>query len=441
MKFWFGKKESAGEASAMKKDAPAEAAPDSASVGNGAGAALPKPEEAGHGIDLHEISAVAPADYGADKSGAPDQSSSAPVATDAETKPVASLGTIPGESAPDENAAKTAAVRTPVLKAISPTQSGAARIRPVISLKPKAQGSGLAALAAAASHAHPVKDSGGGAVAVKAPEKESDGIVADKPAATEVGKDAPAEGVEKGSAIIESDGVPVRVKPDQRALYYQLMNGLYDAILILDEKGFVVDCNTRFTDILGYAREDSWDMPIGRIIAGMSSQMLGHLKSNLAENHHIILDARCLRKDGTSFTAEVGVSVFSLTRGDNMVFMIRNVDRRKRAMDELRKGSAALEIALAPAFVCDTDGFFVIVNNAFLESFSIPDLEHAKAVRLVDLLPDAARVFLRAACGEKIRDKLQIAMPDGTGLALDVSLAPVQNGQVITGVAGSIMQI
>ena len=48
-----------------------QAASHSASVGNGAGAALPKPEEAGHGIDLHEISAVAPADYGADKSGAP----------------------------------------------------------------------------------------------------------------------------------------------------------------------------------------------------------------------------------------------------------------------------------------------------------------------------------------------------------------------------------
>lgn len=238
-----------------------------------------------------------------------------------------------------------------------------------------------------------------------------------------------------------ADYSAVRPKTDQRALYYELMNGLYDAILILDEQGHVVDCSKRITDLLGYSREDAWDLPIEKIITGMSSQMFAHLKRNLAENHHILIDARCFRQDGTSFAGEVGVSTLSLTRGDNIVFAIRNVERRKNAMDELRKCQAALEVALVPAFVCDTDGFFQVVNQALLDSFGIPDAAQSKSVRFVDLLPDAARIFLRAACGEKVREKMTISTPDGQPLKLELSLAPVQSGTNITGVSGSILQL
>jgi len=239
----------------------------------------------------------------------------------------------------------------------------------------------------------------------------------------------------------DADEAVVRPKPDQRVLYYQLMNGLYDALLILDDQGHVVDCSKRVEEVLGYSREDAWDLPIGKVITGMSAQMFGHLKRNLAENHHILIDARCFRKDGSSFTGEVGVSTLSLTRGDNMVFAIRNVERRKSAIEDLRKSRAALDVALASTFVCDPDGFFLMVNQALLEAFGIPDEAQAKSVRFMDLLPDAARFFLRAACGEKLREKMQIPTPEGMPIKIEVALVPVQNGQNITAVAGSILQL
>ena len=92
------------------------------------------------------------------------------------------------------------------------------------------------------------------------------------------------------------------------------MDGLYDAILILDDRGHVVDVSKRITELLGYSREETWDMPIEKVITGMSRQMFEHLRRNLKENHHILIDARCFRKDGTSFTGEAGVGSFSLTR-------------------------------------------------------------------------------------------------------------------------------
>jgi PAS domain S-box-containing protein len=449
MKFWFVKKESSDEVDIMTTDASAVVTQDSdsASFGDDVAETFPQPEKADDGGGVHGASAAASADYGTGKEVTPGQSSSAPNAAGLrlrpKPKPIVSIGTTRGESAPAANVAETEeAAKTPILKAIplKKPSGSAARIRPVVSIKPKAQGPGLAALAVAATHGNTVKGIGGLADAAE-PVKRADTAAAQPPVAADPDNKEATENAEQNKATTESYGIPVRPKPDQRALYYQLINGLYDAILILDEKGFVVDCNSRLTKVLGYAREDSWDLPISKIITGMSTRMLEHLKRNLAENHHIMLDARCLRKDGTSFTAEIGVSVFSLTRGDNMVFMIRNVERRKQAMDELRKSHAALETALSPAFVCDADGFFEIVNTAFLESFSIPDAEQAKALRFADLLPDGARSFLRAACGEKIREKLLITLPDGGQLSLDMALAPVQSGQTITGVAGSIMPI
>ncbi len=260
-------------------------------------------------------------------------------------------------------------------------------------------------------------------------------------APTSVVSPAPAMENKKGVVERDADETIVRPKTDQRALYYQLMNGLYDALLILDEQGHVVDCSTRVEEMLGYSREDAWDLPIGKIIPGMSSQMFEHLKRNLAENHHILIDARCVRKDGSSFSSEVGVSTLSLTRGNNMVFAIRNVERRKGALEDLRKSRAALEVALVPAFVCDPEGFFLMVNPSLLEAFGIPDEAQAKSVRFMDLLPDAARFFLRAACGEKLREKMQVPTPGGVPVKLELSLLPVQSGQNVTAVAGSILQL
>lgn len=252
----------------------------------------------------------------------------------------------------------------------------------------------------------------------------------------------PADAQQGGAAA--STSAPsewVRPKPDQRALYYQLMDGLYDAILILDDRGHVVDVSRRVTEVLGYSREETWDMSIEKVMPGVSRQMFEHLRRNLKDNHQILIDARCFRKDGTSFAGEVGVSTLNLTRASNMVFAIRNVERRKNAMDEMRRSQAAFELSFSPCFVCDIDGFFQVVNPALLEAFGIPDVRQAKRVRFVDLLPDAASLFLRAVCGDKVRETVNVSVADGMSVALELALAPLKNGQqTVTGIAGSMRQ-
>ena len=133
----------------------------------------------------------------------------------------------------------------------------------------------------------------------------------------------------------------IRPQPNQKVLYYQLMNGLYDAVLILDQNGHIVDCNTRVTPVLAYNRDEMWDMPVADVIKGIGPQIFQQMKDALYNNHQVLINAKCTRKDGTSFQGEVGVCLMHLTRGENLVFTIRNVE--KRIAEAMRKAREQLQ--------------------------------------------------------------------------------------------------
>ena len=133
----------------------------------------------------------------------------------------------------------------------------------------------------------------------------------------------------------------IRPQPNQKVLYYQLMNGLYDAVLILDQNGHIVDCNTRVTPVLAYNRDEMWDMPVADVIRGIGPQIFQQMKDALYNNHQVLINAKCTRKDGTTFQGEVGVCLMHLTRGENLVFTIRNVE--KRIAEAMRKAREQLQ--------------------------------------------------------------------------------------------------
>ena len=110
----------------------------------------------------------------------------------------------------------------------------------------------------------------------------------------------------------------IRPQPNQKVLYYQLMNGLYDAVLILDQNGHIVDCNTRVTPVLAYNRDEMWDMPVADVIKGIGPQIFQQMKDALYNNH-----------------------LMHLTRGENLVFTIRNVE--KRIAEAMRKAREQLQ--------------------------------------------------------------------------------------------------
>ncbi len=238
----------------------------------------------------------------------------------------------------------------------------------------------------------------------------------------------------------DNNGLKVRPKVDQRALYQQLMNGLYDAVCILDDRGNVMESNVRVSDVLGYTRDEAWDLPIATIIPGMTRQLMEHLKKNLTESNHVLIDSRCFRKDGTSFAGEIGVCNINFMRGNNMIFTIRNVDRRKAALVDAKRFQGALEHAIVPMFICHVDGTFITANQYALDMFSIKNLADKKTAKLVDFIPAAATAFEEASKGGNAEGNFTLDI-QGTTVSFKLALSGIKNGEEIIGVAGSVMAV
>ena len=129
----------------------------------------------------------------------------------------------------------------------------------------------------------------------------------------------------------------------QRELYRSLMDALYDAVLLVDDKGHVVDSNARVENTFGYTPGEMWDMSLQQLIKGFGPHVLAQLAGPLGEGRPVIIDGRGVRKDGSMFNAEVTVGRVKLARSENMLMSVRDISKRMLAMQE------KLRSQLAPA--------------------------------------------------------------------------------------------
>ena len=157
-----------------------------------------------------------------------------------------------------------------------------------------------------------------------------------QPASSAAPSPAPAAATPSATSVVPpaapvasapAPSVPIRPQKGQKALYYQMMNALYDATLILDDNGHVVDCNERTSSIFGHSREELWDVAITTLIPGINAQIFAKMKEGLHGNRRVLINARCHRKDGTTFPGEVGAGLMDLT-GENLVLTVRNIEKR-----------------------------------------------------------------------------------------------------------------
>lgn len=235
----------------------------------------------------------------------------------------------------------------------------------------------------------------------------------------------------------------LRPKNNAKTIYDQFLNGLYDLVILVDRHGHIVECNRRAETMLGYAnRTDTWDMPISKIINGMTPPLFEQLKQSLATNDYAMINSRCICKDGATFPCEIGVSKTSFS-GNNIVFSIRNSERHQAQELEARQQKQALEFSLAPTFICTPqDGAFISVNQSFLDAFGIPTRQAALDITFFDLMPNLRELFGKAIAGVKVHEKMEIAAAAGQNIKIEIVLAPAfASNKTIHAVIGSLMQI
>ena len=230
---------------------------------------------------------------------------------------------------------------------------------------------------------------------------------------------------------------------DHRSLFRQLLAGMYDAVLITDPNGHLLQLNPRAKEFLQYQTDEVMDWPIGRFIPGVTPEMVERIRAGLDQARHMMIDANCLRKDGTAFAAEVTVSLVDLLNPGDLVFTIRNTERRRRQLESFRTRENAYEVAQSALFACTREGRFRAVNPAFVAMFGLSDEDEALKSSFEDFFEDEplAELFQKALAGKTGAVRLTAAEDGADEKDVEVQLGPDRQGKKVVGVVGSVIRV
>ena len=233
------------------------------------------------------------------------------------------------------------------------------------------------------------------------------------------------------------------VPKDRRSLFRQFLGGMYDAVVITDPNGHILDINSRATEHFGYELDEVLDKHVSLYIPGLQPDVVKRIRKGLECDRHVMIDANGNTKDGSKIACEITVSVIDLMNPGDLVFTIRNIERRRAVMSALRAKANAFALSQAALFVCDADGKFRDANAAFRELFGISADESIGNKSFSEFMGDAPLPanFKKALEGETTVTGLVADGDGGDQEELEIVLAPNTIGRKIQGVVGSILKV
>jgi PAS domain S-box-containing protein len=145
--------------------------------------------------------------------------------------------------------------------------------------------------------------------------------------------------------------------------YQELLQSIYDAVLITDLSGRVVDANVRAIEFLFYERDELLNLSIFDIISGADESLLGTIWESLQNERHALLQAYCIRKDRSYFPAEIAVNKIRL--GDiRLCFFVRDITVRRQQEEMLRTEHMAIQNAGNGIAIANMEAKLEYVNPA-----------------------------------------------------------------------------
>lgn len=141
---------------------------------------------------------------------------------------------------------------------------------------------------------------------------------------------------------VAADPSSRRVSAVENAELKILFDNLYDAALIADLSGNIVDANPRASHACQYGVQEFRAMNIARIILGVDGAVMKMICDNLTNDQFTLIQASCRRRDGTEFPGEISSSRIHLSSGDYLCFFIRDVSARREAEEQIQKANEDL---------------------------------------------------------------------------------------------------
>ena len=168
-------------------------------------------------------------------------------------------------------------------------------------------------------------------------------------------------------------------------LFRSLLSGMYDAVLILDDKGYLIQSNERAREFFKYDEADLWNINCSQLIPQLNLQVLYKIREHISQQRYTIVNAVCKRQDGTTFPGEIAISSMMMNNSRTMVLSIRNIERRNKTVQINRIRDKVLKYAGVGIISCKPDGKIEYANPAFQKLAQASGLQQLLNCSLNDL--------------------------------------------------------
>jgi PAS domain S-box-containing protein len=226
------------------------------------------------------------------------------------------------------------------------------------------------------------------------------------------------------------------------AFFNELLEGVYDATLITDLQGQIKDCNIRAVEFLLYDRAELARMTLFEIISGADAPLLDSISHRLETERFTVIEAYCVRKDGTFFPSEIAVNRMVLDE-PSLRFFIRDTTARHQLEQMLLTEHNAIQNADSGIAVVDTTGRVEYVNPAAARIWGYESPEAVTSVDVRRLFGDRAvsDAILSAVLGEGRTWTGEVDACRTDGSALSVHVSAVCNHNADGEIVGFVLSI
>jgi PAS domain S-box-containing protein len=173
-------------------------------------------------------------------------------------------------------------------------------------------------------------------------------------------------------------------------LFQQLIENIYDGLLITDTAGVIVEANSRACALFGMTNQEMAGKGVHRLIAGADDTLLISVMQALTNEKFLIIEGSCVHRSGNIFPAEVTVNVLHLESSGYLCFFVRDISKRLQLETDLLRLSKAVESASNAINILDDEGRVVYQNLAFRSLFGLTAEEVNEMGGLAAIFDDSA---------------------------------------------------
>ncbi len=135
-----------------------------------------------------------------------------------------------------------------------------------------------------------------------------------------------------------------RTNREQRCTpFYRLLESIYDAVLITSASGQILECNERASEFFVMTPKALSELNVVGLISGATEALINTIHKNLIDKKYTLVEARCKRSDGTSFSAEIAINKIELDKQGQLCFFVRDITIRQQAQQALEDAVERLQ--------------------------------------------------------------------------------------------------